>query len=372
MALKDIYTMPDSVKKLAREQLKLELDKDLPVAKSSVEPSPVPGKLAGKPSSLLYPKQVKEQLKKEEVSQPETDKVAPDRLKSWFSGLNTDQKTALIGGATPLLMGILTGATGDASTISGKFLMGQLKREQDLQDKIDFEKAKQSGEVAKPLTKANIAEVMTPEGPRYKRIEEAVGKEPYDPDRFKDLEKEAKKIKQERFKNIDTLRKARDTHHITKDTAKVTQAFDRVLSASAGKNAASDVSMVFAYMKMLDPGSVVRESEQMTGRNARGVEDALRNIDDWFREGRTLTSKQIRDFVSEAEKIYRRQLAMQERIDKPFRAQAKKMGYDEKFIFSDYRSSPKPKVNAGVEYKMYQGKVRRFRKTSAGWELLDD
>lgn len=39
-----------------------------------------------------------------------------------------------------------------------------------------------------------------------------------------------------------------------------------------------DIGIVFAYMKLLDPGSTVREGEQATARNAPGVSDQIRGL----------------------------------------------------------------------------------------------
>ena len=41
---------------------------------------------------------------------------------------------------------------------------------------------------------------------------------------------------------------------------------------------AGDAAIVFGYMKMLDPTSVVREGEQATTRNAVGVPEAIRGM----------------------------------------------------------------------------------------------
>ena len=45
----------------------------------------------------------------------------------------------------------------------------------------------------------------------------------------------------------------------------------------AAVSPASDMSLVFGFMKMLDPSSVVRETEYATAKNATGVPDQVRN-----------------------------------------------------------------------------------------------
>ena len=57
-------------------------------------------------------------------------------------------------------------------------------------------------------------------------------------------------------------------------------------------------------MKVLDPGSVVREGEFATASNAGGVDDRVRNIYNRVIEGTRLTEKQRADFVDRARRLY--------------------------------------------------------------------
>jgi len=59
-------------------------------------------------------------------------------------------------------------------------------------------------------------------------------------------------------------------------------------------------------MKMLDPGSVVRESEFATAANAAGVPDRIRNQFNRVRTGERLAEKQRADFLNQAGKIFTR------------------------------------------------------------------
>lgn len=65
-------------------------------------------------------------------------------------------------------------------------------------------------------------------------------------------------------------------------------------------NAASQISLVFSYMKALDPTSTVREGEFATVQNAAGVPDRIRNSFNKLQNGEFLTSGQIDDIVNEA------------------------------------------------------------------------
>lgn len=68
--------------------------------------------------------------------------------------------------------------------------------------------------------------------------------------------------------------------------------------------AAGDVSLIFQYMKMLDPGSVVREGEQATAAQARGVPEGILSLYNRLVTGERLTAPQREDFRNQAQNIY--------------------------------------------------------------------
>lgn len=87
--------------------------------------------------------------------------------------------------------------------------------------------------------------------------------------------------------------------------------FTNVQNASATPSAAGDLSLIFAYMKMLDPGSVVREQEFANAQNAAGVPDQIRNAYNRAKNGERLNPQQRADFVNQARQLAN---AAQERI----------------------------------------------------------
>lgn len=79
---------------------------------------------------------------------------------------------------------------------------------------------------------------------------------------------------------------------------------DKVVKSLARQTAAGDVSAVFAYMKVLDPGSVVREGEQATARNAAGVPERIRNAYNRTLTGESLTPEQRQDFLETSQSLF--------------------------------------------------------------------
>jgi len=88
----------------------------------------------------------------------------------------------------------------------------------------------------------------------------------------------------------------------TKGYQEVKSAYGRVLSAE--DTAVGDLSLIFGYMKMLDPGSVVREGEFATAQNAAGVPERIQNIYNRAVRGERLTPGQRKSFKGQAEKLY--------------------------------------------------------------------
>lgn len=81
---------------------------------------------------------------------------------------------------------------------------------------------------------------------------------------------EADKAARDSRKEVREIRKLYDDDDITKKTNEVRQAFGKIVKSSEGvPTAAKDMSLVYNFMKILDPGSVVRESEFKTAAEAR-------------------------------------------------------------------------------------------------------
>ncbi|XYD08806.1 hypothetical protein R1A27_28360 [Methylobacterium sp. NMS12] len=87
--------------------------------------------------------------------------------------------------------------------------------------------------------------------------------------------------------------------------------YGRVIAATRQREAnpngvspASDIGLVFGYMKMLDPGSVVREGEYATAANAAGIPERVRNAYNKAMKGEFLTPEQRQDFVGQAAELY--------------------------------------------------------------------
>lgn len=106
--------------------------------------------------------------------------------------------------------------------------------------------------------------------------------------------------------------------------------------AQVGDSAASDLALVFNYMKMLDPGSVVRESEFATAENARGVPEGIRNMYNRVLSGEILSADQRQDFVTVADNLFTSQLNQQRRLESEYTGIAERNGMNPEDVVVDF------------------------------------
>lgn len=88
-----------------------------------------------------------------------------------------------------------------------------------------------------------------------------------------------------------------------KDYRALRQTYDNMISAVDNPDPQGDISMIFGFMKMLDPTSVVREGEYATAANSGGVSDSVRNTYNKILNGERLTPEQRVSFANRAGRI---------------------------------------------------------------------
>lgn len=121
----------------------------------------------------------------------------------------------------------------------------------------------------------------------------------------------------------------------TKNTRIVADGYDIVKSAANNPSAAGDLSLIFGYMRMLDPGSTVREGEFANAQNAAGLPDQIRNQYNKILSGERLNPAQRKDFLNSARKKYAAQYAAQGRFSNSIRGIANRRGLRSEDIVLD-------------------------------------
>lgn len=119
---------------------------------------------------------------------------------------------------------------------------------------------------------------------------------------------EARKAEKEASKNLTEgerdLRKEFEGLPDVKSFREVEGAYKRISKAATNPSAAGDIALIFNYMKMLDPGSTVREGEFATAQNAAGVPVMIQNQWNKLQNGERLAPAQRADFLSQAKQQY--------------------------------------------------------------------
>lgn len=145
-------------------------------------------------------------------------------------------------------------------------------------------------------------------------------------DAAKRLDQELK-ISKDNFDKAAKLRK--EIQAVSSDFRKVEDAFGRVEAATQDPSPAGDLALIFNFMKILDPGSVVRESEFATAQNAAAVPDQVRNVYNRVLSGERLNPKQRKDFVSQAKNLFTSQKSNNDRRVKVILGVGKRNGVKE-------------------------------------------
>lgn len=95
----------------------------------------------------------------------------------------------------------------------------------------------------------------------------------------------------------------KEVSNLLKQDQSILSMYRNVQATSRNPSAAGDLSMIFAFMKMLDPGSVVREQEFANAQNAAGVPDQVVNAYNRALSGQRLNPRQRGDFLRQAAQL---------------------------------------------------------------------
>lgn len=138
------------------------------------------------------------------------------------------------------------------------------------------------------------------------------------------------------FSQLQQLR----TSYLTqsKDFSTIRSSYARLKSTAENPSPAGDLSMLFNYMKLLDPGSVVRESEFSNAETAAPLMTRLgldwqKMKDVW--EGKRMTPSMRQDFLSQANNIYKESVKGQKNLIGEFKRVAEQSNLDPELAVID-------------------------------------
>jgi hypothetical protein len=157
-----------------------------------------------------------------------------------------------------------------------------------------------------------------------------------------------------------------------KDFSKQTSAYGRVLASAKDPSAAGDLALIFNFMKVLDPGSTVREGEFATAQNAGGVDQRVVSLYNSITTGERLSPAQRDDFANRATRLYSDAEAQYDNIAQQYSDFAEQAGLPVDQVIPDFSysgsryESPlkfrRPPTPAGVSAEDW----------AASWENMSD
>lgn len=127
----------------------------------------------------------------------------------------------------------------------------------------------------------------------------------------------------------------KEFNSLSKDFFQVNESVSRIRASASDPSGAGDLALIFNYMKILDPGSTVREGEFATAAASAGLPDRMIAAAKKLDNGERLSDDQRKDFVDRAEKLFENQRAVHERRKASYTDLAVNMGIDPKLVLID-------------------------------------
>ena len=127
-----------------------------------------------------------------------------------------------------------------------------------------------------------------------------------------------------------------DFNKLTGDFRSVGDSFNTILAGADNPTAASDLSLIFAFMKMLDPRSTVRESEFAQAEQSGALPDRVQNIIGRFWDGQRLTTNRGA-FLTQAKNLYDARMPAYTNILDTYTGIAGRESLDARNVVMDYK-----------------------------------
>lgn len=144
----------------------------------------------------------------------------------------------------------------------------------------------------------------------------------------------------ETFKRAQTL--SDDFVRDSKTYLDTKTSYQSMLDAAYDPSGAGDITMVYSFMKMLDPTSVVREGEAATAEQAGGVPATVRNAYNRLLTGEKLSPKVREDYLKQAEIRFKRQAQGQKARIGQYTKKANSFGVSPDMVITDYGAPVAP------------------------------
>ncbi len=163
--------------------------------------------------------------------------------------------------------------------------------------------------------------------------------------------KEAREVGDQPAKASNELRKEFNSLPDVKDFAEVEGSFQKIKSSAQNDSPAGDLALITGFMKIIDPGSSVKEGEFANAQNAGGVEDKIRARYNSIVNGERLSPAQRADFLRQAQALYDVHKGKYEAQAQRYRALAERQRANPDDVIA------RPKTDGPVPMKFPDGSV---------------
>lgn len=154
--------------------------------------------------------------------------------------------------------------------------------------------------------------------------------------------KKQAQTKQDIFKQEQDIRKDYISTPEVKNFGEVRSAYNIIDTALKSKSPAGDLAAATKFMKILDPSSVVRETELAMAMNATGLTDKAQNYFSLLASGQKLTPQQREDFRNVATNLFKAAESVKTKYDTQYADIAKSNNLDPAKIIMGYKESQQP------------------------------
>lgn len=135
------------------------------------------------------------------------------------------------------------------------------------------------------------------------------------------------------FDNVAGLR--REFNQIIVPHQVVARSAQAIEEAAANPSAAGDLSLIFAFMKVLDPGSTVREGEFANAQNAGSVPSRVQALYNRVMSGERLSTEQRADFLAQSRGLVKSQRSQARQYIDRYSKLATQYGFDPTEVVTD-------------------------------------
>jgi hypothetical protein len=148
--------------------------------------------------------------------------------------------------------------------------------------------------------------------------------------------------------NIDNESKLRNDY--TKDTKEyvtMRNARNKVVGAAAAADAGNptaDISLIYSFMKLQDPGSAIMQGDLANATNAGGVPERIRVMYNNAVRGEKLDANTRKGFVEETERIHNQAYADYLKTKEMYTGIAQRSGMNPLNVVIDYSTASLPTV----------------------------